>query len=101
MEGNLCSPSIGDGNGRKIYGSAGGSMIIALFLKLIEADYDETAEMDQVSPIHSIKTILWVKEMASTLKQQQGNCPHLVSLLRLIDVLLVVAFLEKLRGSSR
>ncbi len=56
---------------RQVYGSAGGSTIVALSLKLIEADCDARyfAEMDQVSPIHSIETILRVKEMASTLEQ--------------------------------
>jgi hypothetical protein len=57
--------------------------------------------MDQVSQFRSIEIILRVKEMASTLEQQQGNCPDLVSLLHLIDGLLGVASSERLRGSSR
>ena len=43
------------------------------------------AKMDQVSPIHSILTILRVKEMVSTLEQQKANCLDQVSLLHLVD----------------
>ena len=50
--------------------------------------------MDQVTPIHSILTILQVKEMASTLEQLKGNCLDLVSLLHVTDAPLGVAFLE-------
>jgi hypothetical protein len=57
--------------------------------------------MDQVSPIHSIETILRVKVVVSTLEQQQDNFLDLFSLLHLIDVLLGVASAEKLRGLSR
>jgi hypothetical protein len=41
---------------RQVSGSAGGSTIVALFLKVIEPDCDarDFAEMDLVSPIHSI-----------------------------------------------
>ena len=54
------------------------------------------AEMDQVSLIHGILTILRVKEVTSTLKQQKGNCLDQVSLLYLIDAPLGVASPEKL-----
>ena len=43
------------------------------------------AEISQVSPIHSMLTILQVKEMASSLVQLKGNCLDQVSLLHLVD----------------
>ena len=67
----------------QVHHRAGGSTIITLFLKQIEANCDwlssqKFTEKDQVSPIHSILTILRVEEMASTLKQQKRTCLDLV-----------------------
>ena len=74
---------------RQVYGNSGLSTIVALFLKLIEADCDGLSR--QKFCWHGPgESDLWyldylrVKEMVSTLEQQQGNCLDLVSLLHLM-----------------